>query len=254
MAFYPRRKRVGKKGVKRRMVRRRRMISRKTEMSWASDKQTLQLSDDPVNAVFRLDDVNLSNFDRMVQIARAYQYFRLTKIEYKIKPFADTFFNTPGSGNTGSVPYLYYVINKSDTLNVAINGFDGLRDAGAKPIRLDDKSRTIVWRPTVAQGVPLSESNITTNFASYRTSPWLSTNANAGLPGGITTWTPSTVPHMGLLYGVKQDFINPDAVLSYGVENTAHFQFKKPLIYTVGPQDPPAPKKELTPKPDPVIA
>lgn len=230
-------KRVGKKGMKRRVVRRRRANLRSKKaggVEFASAKQTVALSNDPAGAIFRLDDVSLSAFDRLSQIARAYQYFRITKIEMKFKPFEDTFVNTSGTGSTGSVPYFHYLVMKSDTLNSITNGFNGLRDAGAKPIRFDDKTVTVKWRPTVAQGVALSEPNITTSYASYRTSPWLSTNANVMIPGGITTWAPSTVPHLGLLYGVEQDLLNPIAVLQYGVDITVYCQFKKPLNFTNG--------------------
>lgn len=212
----------------------------------ASAKQTVELSNDPVNTVFRLDDVNLSQFDRLSHIARAYQYFRINRIEYKIKPYADTFLSTNLVGNTGSVPYFYHLIMKSDTLNIA--GFDGLRDAGAKAIRMDDKTINIGWRPTVAQGVALSEPNITTSFASYKTSPWLSTNKFAMLPGGTTTWAPSEVPHLGLLYGAEQNFINPTEVLAYGVELTVHVQFKKPLQFSINADQQPATKKEVVAK------
>lgn len=214
-------------------------------IEYASAKQTLELANDPVNAVFRLDDVNLSQFDRLSHIARGYQYFRIKKIEYKIKPYADTFLSTLQVGNTGSVPYLYWLIMKSDTLNSITNGFDGLRDAGAKARRVDDKTINLSWRPTVATGVALSEPNITTSFATYRTSPWLSTNKNVMLPGGITTWAPSEVPHLGLLYGVEQNFTNPTEVLVYGVEITVHMDFKKPLPFSNVSDAPPAQKKEV---------
>lgn len=213
--------------------------------SMASDKQTIRLTDDPCNTIFRLDDINLSQFDRLAHIARAYQYFRITKVELKFKPYEDTFVNASGTGTTGSVPYLYWLIMKSDTLNVAISDFGSLRDAGAKAVRMDDKSVTVSWKPSVAQGVALSESNITTNFASYRISPWLSTNANVMIPGGSQVWAASTVPHQGLLYGVEQNFINPTSVLSYGTEVTVYIQYKKPLPFGGDPQATPAQKKEV---------
>lgn len=210
----------------------------------ASAKQTIELANDPVNAIFRLDDIALAQFDRLAHIARGYQYFRIKKVEYKIKPYADTFFAN-ASGNTGSVPYLYWLIMKSDTLTSVINGFNGLRDAGAKARRVDDKTINISWRPSVAQGVALSEPNITTSYASYRTSPWLSTNKNVMLPGGSTTWAPSEVPHQGLLYGVEQNFTNPTEVLIYGVEVTVHCEFKKPLPFSNPEGEMPAQKKEV---------
>jgi len=235
-------------------MRKGRKPRRNNAIEYASAKQTIALGNDPVNGVFRLDDVNLSSFDRCVQIARAYQYFRIKKIEYKFKPLADTFYGPNPTPSTPwqSVPQLYWLIMKSDTLNANVNGFDGLRDAGAKSVRFDDKQIVVRWRPTVAQGVSLSEANNTTSYASYRTSPWLSTNKNVMLPGGITTWAPSEVPHLGLLYGVQQDYQTTD-ILPYGVEITVHMDFKKPLQLTVDASLPPATKKEVIPKSDPVI-
>lgn len=239
-----RQRRNKRSGAKKRRTWRPRQRKVHSAKEFASAKQTLQLGDDPGGAMFRLDDVNLSQFDRLSALARCYQYFRITKIEYRLKPYADTFLSTAIQA-TGSVPYLYYLIMKSDTLNSAVNGFNGLRDAGAKPIRFDEKTKVITWRPTVAQGVSLSESNNTTSYASFRTSPWLSTNKNVMLPGGVTTWAPSEVPHLGLIYGVEQNQVNPVAVLTYGTEITVHMEFKKPLMFTVDPQAPPAQKKEV---------
>lgn len=218
-------------------------------MEFASAKQTLQLGDDFVNQVLRLDNINLSQFDRLTQIARAYQYFRITKVEMKFKPFQDTFYATGAIGSTGSVPYFYWLINKSDTLQVA--SFDAMRDAGAKPRRFDDKTITVSWTPSVAQGVALSEPNITTNFATYRSAPWLSTNQNVMIPGGTGTWAASTVPHQGLIYGVQQDYLPSQTQLLYGVEITVYTQFKKPLQFSLPTDGAAAISKDIVPKAEP---
>lgn len=217
-------------------------------VEFASAKQNVKLGNDPINGLFRIDDINLSSFDRLTQIARGYQYFRFTKVVMRFKPLADTFI-TPGSltpGNWMSVPYLYTLVNKSDTLNSVTTGFEGLRDAGVKPRRFDEKTVTIAWSPTVAQGVSLSETNNTSSYATYRTSPWLSTNKNVMLPGGSTTWDASTVPHLGIIYGVEQEYTGND-VLPYSVEIEVHAQFKKPLSFTNDPTAAPAQKKEIIP-------
>lgn len=238
------------KGKARKVIRKRRSNLRSKRaggIEFASAKQTLKLGNDPVNALFRIDDINLKAFDRLVQIARGYQYFRFTKVVMRFKPLVDTFsLQGTGAGTYQSVPYLYTLINKSDSLNGVINGFDGMRDAGCRAVRFDDKTITVSWSPTVAQGVSLSEGNNTSTFATYRTSPWLSTNANVMLPGGVTTWDASTVPHLGIMYGLEQENTG-DQVLAYNVELTVYSQFKKPLVYTNDPQAPPAQKKELIP-------
>lgn len=225
-------------------------------VEFASAKQTLQLNEDPVNQVLRLDNINLSQFDRLTQIARAYQYFRITKIEMKFKPLQDTFLATGAIGSTGSVPYFYWLINKSDSLQV--NSFNAMRDAGAKPLRFDDKTVNVKWVPSVAQGVALSEPNITTSYATYRNAPWLSTNQNVMLPGGSSTWAASTVPHQGLIYGVQQDYLPSETQLFYGVEITVHTQFKKPLQFSLPTDGAVAISKEVVPKeemvkPPPVV-
>lgn len=217
-------------------------------VEFASAKQTIKVADDPVNAVLRLDNVNLSQFDRLAHISRGYQYFRITKIEVKFKPLADTFLSTGALGSTGSVPYLYWLINKSDSLQVS--SFNSLRDAGARPMRFDDKSITIRYRPSVAQGVALSEPNITTSFATYRESPWLSTNQLVMLPGGTNAWSPSSVPHQGLIYGVQQDYLPSETQTMYGVEITVHTQFKKPLQFSIPAGGDVAISKDMTAKDD----
>lgn len=215
-------------------------------MEFASAKQTIQVNDDPVNQVLRLDNINLSQFDRLTQIARAYQYFRITKVEMKFKPLADTFLSTGAIGSTGSVPYFYWLINKSDTLQVA--SFNAMRDAGSKPRRFDDKTVTVSWTPSVAQGVALSEPNITTSFATYRNAPWLSTNQNVMLPGGTSTWAASTVPHQGLIYGVQQDYLPSETQLFYGVEITVYTQYKKPLQFSLPTDGAVAKSKDIVAK------
>lgn len=202
--------------------------SRLANSEFASMSQTLALPNDMMNIVYRLDDINLSQFDRAVQVARAYQYFRISKIELQFKPFMDTFTNGTGQ----SLPYLYYMLLKGD--NIDAGTFNQLRDAGAKPIRFDDRTRKVVFKPRVLQGVIGEDSLLPGNppltaWSIAKTSPWLATSY---LPASqALAWTPSTVPHKGLLYGVQEDFST--VTQYYEVSITAHFQFKKPLTLLV---------------------
>jgi len=241
---------AGKRYVPRKGAKARRRFYKKkgrrgVVRSWASEKQTIALADDPVNTIFRIDDINLSQFDRLSHIARAYQYYRITKVEMKFKPLVDSFF---ANANSGSVPYLYYLIQKTDNLAVASNDFNSMRDSGAKPIRMDDKTRTVSWRPGVAVATMTTEGTSPSNplFAQQKISPWLSTNFNANTPGGTLTWLPSAIPHQGLLYGVEQNYISGsgDGVF-YTTDITIHVQFKKPLNFNNDPGAVPCAKKEL---------
>lgn len=227
-------RRVSKKGgrkIAKRMRRRPRRVAH-TKDEWASAKQVVALPEDSFNQLYRLDDIALEQFDRLSAIAQSYQFFRFTKIEYKFLPLQDTFTSTGGE----KVPYLYYVVETGETMNAA--SFNQLRDAGAKPRRLDDKAVTVSWKPkvpiaTTANTVPTSLSYAMTS----KTSPWLPTNDVANqAPYG---WIASKVPHKGITYGVEAGTVQNER--TYGVELVVHAQFKKALPV------PPAPGVEITP-------
>lgn len=217
---------------------------------FASAKQTLVLLNDNVNLLYTLYDVKLADFDRLSQIAQCYQYFRITKIEYKLKPFADTF--TSAGGN--SVPYLLWLIDRNESFDFATNGFQQIRDAGVKPIRFDDKTINIRYKPSVLQTLPADGLNppITQTFMNSRVSPWLPTNRYAGQETATYQWGPSIVPHRGIVYGVQQDLAQ--SPWEYGSELTIHVQFKKPAIVAKeGAVLTPAQPKSMVPKDDPVV-
>jgi len=203
----------------------RRMRKSRNSVEYAEAKQTVSLDPDQFNQIYNLNEVMLASYDRLVNIAQAYQFFKITKIEYKFKPQYDTFTSTYGQN---TVPYLYWLIDKGEVVNPTGTGFDALRDAGAKPIRFDDKTITVRWAPAVAnyaqQFDPLGAQSGQPN--QYRISPWLTTNENAGDFG--TLWKPSRIAHKGLLYGVEQ-FVTGGVEFQYKCDITVHMRFKKPL-------------------------
>lgn len=247
----PRVKRAKRAG--RGMRRGRNSVKKVMNSEFASAKQTILLENDSVNILYTLYDVNLNQFDRLSQIAQAYQYFRFTKIEFKVKPFADTFTNS----GVNSVPYALWLIDRNESFDFASNGFQAIRDAGAKPIRFDDRTVNIRYKPTVLQTLPSDNFNppVGTTFMNSRISPWLPTNRYAGQELSVNQWAPSTVPHRGLVYGVQQDLANTG--WQYGVEITVHCQFKKPGIVEKPPAEgevvTPAIAKKIAPR-DPVVA
>lgn len=236
---------------RRRVMRKRMMRKRSTRLAnseFASAKQTIALPNDTMGTLYDLSNINLSQFDRLVQVARAYQFFRFTKIEVKFMPYTDTYIST-------SVPYLHWVINKSD--NLVASSFNQLRDAGAKQIRFDDNSINVSWKPSVQVGVaqaqPPGHVPDIVAWSSYRTSPWLSTENLPSANLDPSSWAPSTVPHRGLLYGVEQDYPNPEASY-YGISITVHAQYKKPSPFALTVTAPqPRQTKEIIPK-DEVVA
>lgn len=238
------------KGKKRQARKRQARRTGGMRIEWASAKQTLMLPDDPFGTVFVLDDVNLGQFDRLSQIARAYQYFRINYIEMKWKPYQDTFVANGAVGE--AVPYLHYLIDTGEVLIPASAGFNQMRDAGAKPIRMDDKTITVRWKPRVPIATAADSSYpVTLSYAQQtKKSPWLPTNDVANQdPFG---WVASKVPHKGIYYGVEQAFntLAPGENRYFGVEISVSCSFKKPLAFTNPPAEGlvPAPKKQVVAK------
>lgn len=189
-------------------------------------KQTIQLENGTTGVINQLGGIALKALDRAVQVARAYQYFRIKKVELQFKPFYDTFANPDPTQPSGSVPYLYWLINKGDVLDVG--DFNGLRDAGAKPVRFDEKTINVSFKPAILMFSPQSSATpgVNPSFNLSKVSPWLTTNDLAGTIGA--TWEPSTLEHHGFTWGVQQDITGTPG-FTYGVEATVHFDFKKPL-------------------------
>lgn len=189
------------------------------------------MPNDVINQILILDDINLAQFDRLSSIASNYQFFRLNKVTLKFLPYSDTFFTSGAVGE--AVPYLHYLIDSGEVLLPVGGGagFNQLRDSGARPIRFDDKTITVNWRPRVPVATAgNSASPPDLSYAmSTRVAPWLPTNnASNNDPVG---WVASQVPHKGIYYGVEQEYTTqPGGDRLYGVELTVHAQFRKPLF------------------------
>lgn len=175
---------------------------------------------------------------RAKTIAQGYQFYRIAKVEVKWKPLCDTFTNAQAVGPTTglSVPQLYYMVDKANTFPTN-STLETLRQAGAKPVRLDDKNITRSFAPAVhlaSDDGGSGPASVVETAGMMKVSPWITTNANAG---GITqTWTPNSVDHRGLLFYIEQFAANNDAFVATA-EVVVHYQFKKPL-WTVGAEGP----------------
>jgi len=173
-----------------------------------------------------LRNIALANFPRAASIANGYQHYRIKKVTLEFKPSLDTFISgVPAIGNSYQIPYLLYLIDKSGSVPTTV-GSNDLKQMGAKPLRFDDKTLKVSWRPSV-----LTETFGQANSQSqYRISPWLSTNANALNPGGFV---PSGIDHLGIFFKVdRSGGALPDGVPEYVYEVviTCEFEFKKPLV------------------------
>lgn len=165
-------------------------------------------------------NLSLSNFVRARDIAKGYQYYRIKRVTIVIKPTQDTF---QVGGN--SLPYLYYMIDRVGQFR---SGFTlaQLQAMGAKPRRVDDKTITFSYTPSV-----LTETYDNTALANiavqYKMCPWLPTRDSAIL----ANWSPNTTDHFGIVWRMAQDIVtgSPSA---FSVERRVEIQFKKPSVPT----------------------
>lgn len=188
-----------------------------------------------VNTMYAFADFKLADFPRAVQVAGAYQHYRVSGIKLTFKPNYDTY--APGNQKQ----FLYYMIDKADAIPGTVT-LEGLKQMGARPRTFDEKSTAITWRPSVVMDAEVGAAGTS---ASYKVSPWLSTNANAGAPG---FWNASRISHKGLKWYIEAPGVAAGAQTVY-VEVELQFQFKKPLVQ-VSPSAPQAIKMSYPPLDD----
>lgn len=166
--------------------------------------------------MYEMRNTDLASYDRAVQVAQAYQHFRIKKITLTLKPVYDTYQQAAGNGTR---PNLYYMIDKSGSIpdNPTL---EQLKQMGAKAHRFDEKPFTISWRPSVLTADQTAVGVV--GSAQYKISPWLSTSAN---PMGVA-FAPSVIDHLGIFWYAEQLF---GGGVQYNAEIEVQFQFKKPL-------------------------
>lgn len=188
----------------------------------ASLSQSIRVADSESNQIYGSNTFALSQFDRAVQVAKAYQEFRITSCRWTFKPQFDTFAANTDAATALRVPQFYYMIDKAQAipLNATIAT---LRSMGAKPRRFDDKNVYVTYAPAVQGSV--WDGGAATVPSMPRTSPWLSTNAT---PDGA--WNPNTIDHGGLFYYLDAGVLPGDGQYEFSVELEVQFEFRKPLI------------------------
>jgi len=213
-------KRGGKRAPKRAGGKRRGKKSNNVT-DWASASVKINLTDAQgqpfvVNRMYDVHNVNLANFDRAVQIAEAYQFFRIKRIALTYKIGYDTY--QAGAG-AATRPNFYYMLDKSQSIPNTIN-LNGLKQMGARPRACDEKPMTIAWAPSV---LTEQQTIVGSAPAAYKISPFLNTNQN-----NLGAFQPSLVEHNGLYWFVQMD-ATAGVVFQYTVEMEVQFEFKKPL-------------------------
>lgn len=215
---------------------RRSRSSREVDRAYLIDDVVTDFQANP-NVAYTIKNWALTNSLRAKSVALAYQLYRIKKVEVFFKPTADTFIaQQTGSGSQVSIPYLYTLVDKGLTLPSAWS-LSMIKSAGAKPRRLDDKTLKVSFSPACYVGstdTPVSApALVAENSAMLKTSPWLTTNANAGESSSV--WAPSSVDHHGLSFIIDQ-FNQAPGMVSAQITFRIHYEFKKP-VWSVAPAE-----------------
>lgn len=169
-----------------------------------------------VNRMYDVHAITLANFDRAVQIANAYQFFRIKKVALTYKIGYDTY--QAGAG-AATRPQFYYMLDKSQSIPINVS-LEGLKQMGARPTACDEKPIVRAWSPSV-----LTEEQTIggPTAAQYKISPWLNTNGN-----NLGAFVPSQVQHNGIYWYVQMDATGGVAY-QYTAEMEVQFEYKAPL-------------------------
>lgn len=172
-----------------------------------------------VNTLYNLMNTQLIDYPRAVQVAQAYQHYRIKKIAVTFKPTYDTFAN----GNQSKMN-LYYMIDKSGSIPTNIT-LEGLKQMGARPRQLDEKNMTVTWSPSVLESSMYTGGvGVASSPSKYLISPWLTTAANPVAAGAFVA---SGIDHLGLYWYCEQ--LVSETATQFQIEVEVQFQFKKPL-------------------------
>lgn len=196
---YNMRKSGAKKSAPRRrfMRRARKSVPRAlaTRAQFAKITETLGSQNVAPNTYYYNYNVQLVGSARAMQVAQAYQFYRISNVTYKFKPVYDTF--VASGAAVASVPQLYWRIDRE--ANIPTNStLNTLKATGCKPRRLDDKIISISFKPAVSLS---SSDNPGVNAVAgpYKVSPWLPTQNSATNPG---VFSANSVDHRGLVWYV----------------------------------------------------
>lgn len=199
-----------------------------------------------VNGLYNLMNTQLTDYPRAVQVAAAYQHYRIKKITLRFKPSYDTF----TAGGVQTKPLMYWMIDKSGSVPTNAS-LEALKNMGAKPRQFDENDIVVSWKPSVLESVMYASGGVGAGSSSkYKVSPWLTTTANNVSPGAFVA---SGIDHLGIYWFLQQ--VAPVASgYQYAVECEVQFQFKKPLINLIGTTEAVSAKvAEINDSPDGIV-
>lgn len=193
---------------RRRNYRRRNPLPRAPTGTFGSRVETFSKTG-TMGQVYDLNNISLANLPICAKEASLFQYYRITSVQMRFKPNFDTFTSSGGS----VLPYLYFLYDKAGSLG-ALDA-DQFEQAGAKPVRFDEKTIIRKWRPAVITGT------IADAITQFKTSPWLPTHDLSGA-------SLNDVLHTGAVWYISK--MNPGDATTYDIDITVTVQFRKALV------------------------
>lgn len=155
-------------------------------------------------------------------IAPNFGLYRIAKMMFKYKATSDTFVSNPafiGGAGAVTVPHLYWKMNRFADLPAAFTA-QNLRDLGAKPFRLDDKTVTVAYKPNIL----LSSASAGTDSGQLKMTPWLNTDSAPDTGAFVL----STTHHYGHFFIIDCSTNGNGATPVATVDITIVYEFKNP--------------------------
>lgn len=154
-----------------------------------------------------------------IAICEQFGLYRVAKVTHLFTPMYDTY-SQAVVGTASTVPNLLWKMNRYADKPPGFVAAD-LRDLGAKPIRFDDKTITVSYRPNLL----LANATAGSVSGTMKMSPWINTDSIPDSPGFL----PSSTNHYGHFYVVEGITTTPNTPPQIGtVTTTIVYEFKLP--------------------------
>jgi len=166
-------------------------------------------------------------------VAPAYGLYRVAQIEYKVTPKFDMYL--PAAAQPGvaagdqpvEVPKLYWKMNRYGDSPIGFTQ-DDMLSLGSKPLRLDDKTLTIKYKPNIllanAGQAALAQDG---GSGQVKITPWLSTDTQAD----NNNFALSTTKHYGHLMYIEAAAAGDGVSAVCEIQARVIYEFKNPRIH-----------------------
>jgi len=188
--------------------------------------QTLPTVSILANTPYRISVGGITG-ERALAVCEQFALYRISKVVFKYKPHYDTFIPqnqgpTPSGNFPTTVPLLYWKMNRFAD-NPAAWALDDIKAMGAKPIRFDDKSLTVAYKPNIL----LSTESGGSDSGQVKMTPWLNTDRSSE----TAVFAASTTEHYGHFYYVDCNLVNNNNDPAIGsLDVTIYYEFKNPRV------------------------